>query len=298
LLTPTAQLAAKLHSAGLHHRDLYLCHFMAKVDVDQAELKLIVGLKLEDDPYSGVSPLPSLRLSWSPGPDLMLWAAASRAIRSPTPFDTDVRESVAGSLFLRGNPDFRTEKVTAYEAGLRAEPSGRATFSISAYYNVYDDLRNIEVTPATVLPIFWGNGLKGRNYGLEAWGNLQATSWWRLAAGLNLLKDELRFKPGASVLLGVAQAGDDPKRQAMLKSWMSLSPDVTLDAALRYVGALPDPHVPAYVELNARLAWSVTDRVQLAVSGFNLLHKRHQEFPAPQANAVPRSVFAELRLGF
>jgi Lipopolysaccharide kinase (Kdo/WaaP) family len=41
LLTPTAQLAAKLHSAGLHHRDLYLCHFMAKVDVDQAELKLI-----------------------------------------------------------------------------------------------------------------------------------------------------------------------------------------------------------------------------------------------------------------
>lgn len=31
LLGPTADLAAQLHGAGLHHRDLYLCHFFAKV---------------------------------------------------------------------------------------------------------------------------------------------------------------------------------------------------------------------------------------------------------------------------
>jgi hypothetical protein len=30
LLGPTADLAGRLHKAGLHHRDLYLCHFMAK----------------------------------------------------------------------------------------------------------------------------------------------------------------------------------------------------------------------------------------------------------------------------
>jgi hypothetical protein len=29
LLEPTAALAARLHDAGLHHRDLYLCHFFA-----------------------------------------------------------------------------------------------------------------------------------------------------------------------------------------------------------------------------------------------------------------------------
>ncbi len=32
LLVPTADLAADLHAAGLHHRDLYLCHFMVRPD--------------------------------------------------------------------------------------------------------------------------------------------------------------------------------------------------------------------------------------------------------------------------
>jgi heptose I phosphotransferase len=41
LLQPTADLAAALHKAGLHHRDLYLCHFMARVTGDRVELRLI-----------------------------------------------------------------------------------------------------------------------------------------------------------------------------------------------------------------------------------------------------------------
>src|SRR5205823_14972090 len=41
LLEPTAQLAARLHGAGLHHRDLYLCHFFAKAEGESVDLKLI-----------------------------------------------------------------------------------------------------------------------------------------------------------------------------------------------------------------------------------------------------------------
>ena len=41
LLRPTADLAAQLHRAALHHRDLYLCHFMAKLTGDGVDLKLI-----------------------------------------------------------------------------------------------------------------------------------------------------------------------------------------------------------------------------------------------------------------
>jgi len=261
-------------------------------------LRLILGLKFEDDPYSGWSPLPDVRLSWTPDASTLIWAAASRSIRAPTPFDRDVVEFLGPTKFLVGDASFDEEKLTAYELGARVQPTPRTSFSISAYYNVYDDLRSVEVTPVVFLPISWGNGLKGKSHGLEAWGNFQATPWWRLSASVNLLSEDFKFKPGASGLLGVSQVGDDPRQQAQLKSSMDLGPSVTWDADLRYVSQLPDPRVPAYGELNTRVAWNVTDKLQLEISGFNLLHDRHQEFPAPDATAVPRSVFVGLRWGF
>src|SRR3546814_19033526 len=75
-------------------------------------LTAFAGLKLERDPYSGPVLLPSARLSWKPSSKSMLWAAASRAIRSPTPFDRDVVKTVGDTVFLIGPADFRSEKLT------------------------------------------------------------------------------------------------------------------------------------------------------------------------------------------
>jgi Lipopolysaccharide kinase (Kdo/WaaP) family len=42
ILYPTADLAARLHKVGLHHRDLYLCHFFIRVSPEGAvDAKLI-----------------------------------------------------------------------------------------------------------------------------------------------------------------------------------------------------------------------------------------------------------------
>ena len=41
LIDSTADLAARLHASGLHHRDLYLCHFFMKTAGDELELRLI-----------------------------------------------------------------------------------------------------------------------------------------------------------------------------------------------------------------------------------------------------------------
>lgn len=51
LLEPTAQLAAKLHDAGLHHRDLYLCHFYAKVSDTDIELRLMDAGRVRKLPW-------------------------------------------------------------------------------------------------------------------------------------------------------------------------------------------------------------------------------------------------------
>jgi hypothetical protein len=50
LLIPTADLAAKLHNAGLHHRDLYLCHFMARAEGNNVALRMIDAARVRELP--------------------------------------------------------------------------------------------------------------------------------------------------------------------------------------------------------------------------------------------------------
>ncbi len=280
------------------HRSLDLANIFLQDTISLSPaFKVTAGVKLEDNPYSGWAALPDLRVSWEASDAVLLWAAASRAIRAPTPFDADVAEFVGPTLFLQGNPDFRNESVWAYEIGYRGQPMKRLSLSVSAFYDVYRDLRTIEPGPS-FLPLRWGNGMEGDTYGVEAWANFQVTSWWRLSPGFRSLHKRLHFADGASGLVGLQLSGDDPTNRAVLKSAMTLGSRVTFDAFFRHVGELPDPHHPDYYELSARLSWQVSNTLELAVSGFNLLHDRHTEYPAPQGLDIERSGFAELKLRF
>ena len=60
--------------------------------------------------------------------------------------------------------------------------------------------------------------------------------------------------------------------------------------------ALPTPAVPAYMELNGRFGWNLNDRLELSLSGRNLLHARHVEYLG--GAAISRSVIAELQWRF
>ena len=280
------------------HRALNLSDVFAQDNVALTRtLKLILGLKLENDPWSGTTPLPNARLSWKLTDKVLLWSAVSRAIRSATPFEHDVAEYLGNTLFLAGNPDFRPEKLTAYELGFRGEAASSLSISVSTYYNVYDDLRTIDINPVTVIPLQWGNGMQGDTYGAEIWGRYQVSEAWRLAFGYDEQRQQLRFKSVLSSLLGFSQAGDDPPRQASLRSSWNLGDALTFEADLRYVGSLPDPSVPAYGELNARLAWRVSRHFDVALAGFNLLHAHHVEYVSP-TDEIGRSVLvtADLKL--
>ncbi|HEY1837701.1 MAG TPA: TonB-dependent receptor [Rhizomicrobium sp.] len=262
-------------------------------------LTAILGIKLEDDPFTSATPLPSARLSWKVTDDALIWAAVSRAIRSPTPFDTDVVEKIGPLTALAGNPEFQSETLLAYELGTRMQPTDKFSFSVSAYYNDYTRLRSIEIDPITFYPLSWGNKLRGDTYGFEAWANYQLADWWQLSASYDALIEHFNFVPSATApSLGVSQIGDDPAHSATLRSSMNLGAAVTFDADLRYVGHLPDPYVASYVELNANIGWKLTDALHLALSGFNLLHPRHLEFPASEAYAVPRSFAVDLQWRF
>lgn len=262
-------------------------------------VQLTVGLKMEDDPYSGWGALPDARLLWELSGTASVWAAASRGIRSPTPFDTDVVEKLGTTVFLTGNPKFAPEKVSAYEVGYRGQPATALSMSISLFYNVYDDLRTIELASSTAfLPLHWGNLMRGDTYGVTAWADWQASDWLRLSPGFRLLRKHLRFEAGASELLGIAQAGDDPASQANLTVSMDLGHSTTFDASVRYVGSLPDPGLKAYCDMTARLAWRASRALELSVSGTNLIHARHQEYPGPTGEEIGRAGMVEARWSF
>ncbi len=258
---------------------------------------LTAGIKFEENSYSGWSTLPDLRFSWAPDASSLLWASAARAVRAPTPLDVDVRESAGGPTLLFGNPDFETEKVWAYEIGYRAQPAERVSWSVSTFYDDYDDLRSVEGTPGTFFPLRWDNLIEGSTYGVEAWANFQVTDSWRLSPGFRSLHKRLEFKEGAVPVLGLEQVGNDPSSQASLKS--SLTFDVFgFDAMLRYVGKLPSPVADDYTDLSARFSWKVSEQLSLSINGFNLLDDSHLEYASPTANRIRRSVFAEARLIF
>jgi iron complex outermembrane receptor protein len=259
---------------------------------------LTVGFKLEDDPFSGWTPLPDARFSWQLGEHAAIWAASSRAIRSPTPFDADVVEKLNGMVYLTGNTLFRPENLNAYETGTRIQWSPAVSFSVAAFYNDYDDLKTVEPTPRVFLPLRWGNLMQGDTFGIESWGTWQLTPWWRLSPSFTWLRERFAFKPGASGLVSVAQAADDPSSHAAINSSMDLPHNVTLEAAVRYVGALPSPALRSYYEMDMRCGWRVTRTWEVSISGNNLLRARHEEFPAPNGEYITRSVLAETRWRF
>ena len=90
-----------------------------------------MGAKLERNDYSGFEVQPSARVWFGLRPHQSVWAAVSRAVRTPSRVDRDLDLTVAldasRPLFTRllGNPEFLSERAIVYEAGYPAQRAER-----------------------------------------------------------------------------------------------------------------------------------------------------------------------------
>src|SRR4029078_3919759 len=100
----------------------------------------MLGSKFAPSSFSGFEVHPSVRASWAIRANHFLWGAVSRAVRTPTRFDTDIRFCPPG-LPIGGSPHFLSENVIAYEVGYRSGAQ-RVSYDISTFFNVYDNLRS------------------------------------------------------------------------------------------------------------------------------------------------------------
>lgn len=267
--------------------------------IDFGDATLTLGLKAEDNSFSGVELMPSVRLAWKTSETGMVWGAVSRAVRSPSRLD---RELVFPPFLLAST--FEPERLVAYEVGYRGQPAARLSFSATLFYHQYEAIRSNEATPVTLFPIRIGNGLEGETWGLETWADVDLSQDWRLSAGLTAMGKDFRASAGSADISRLAAAGHDPAVQASLRSQARLTPTLDLDLRLRYVGDTPREQfggyldAPAYVEADARLAWQVSDRVELSVAGLNLLDDAHVEATEPRRTALGRSIQAGLRFSW
>ena len=267
------------------------------------DVSFTIGSKLEHNDYTGFEFEPNARLGWTLSSSQSLWGAVSRAVRTPSRVDHDLSEGTPPSLvLLEGGADFGSETVIAYELGYRAQLNSALTASVSSFYNHYNDVRSTSFTPGTILPLFFANNLEGDTDGVEFSGNYRVSEAWSLHAGYTLLVEHLRVKPGELDLNNALNETSDPKHQFSVRSSLNLARHAEFDAALRWVDTLHDNNgatpgtVPSYFELNTRLAWHASERLELSLVGENLLHNHHPEygFPDPTRVEIERSVYGKL----
>ncbi len=245
------------------------------------------GTKLEHNDYTEWEFQPSGRLSWGVTSNQTIWAAVSRAVRTPSRFDADQFRPATPPYTIAGGPNFISETVNAYELGYRVRPHPNVTLTASTFYNNYDHLRTRSVPPPA--PSIIGNNMNGQTYGAELNGSWQVSEELRLKAGYTLLKEELSVFPGFTDASHTLLETQDPQQQFSVGAAIDLPHQWEFDTRLRWVDTLKNfsggqfGSVPAYFELDARLGWRVNDHLELTLVGQNLLHDQHPEYSFPSA---------------
>jgi len=268
------------------------------------DVQITGGTKLEYNSYTDFEYQPTGRVLWKFIDGNAVWAAGSRAVRSPTRVDRDI----AFGVLVTGNPDIESENLIAAEAGYRNYMMENVTVDLTAFYNKYKDY--IGLSGGTFV-----NGGES-----EAWGTEVEVAWVPI--------DDLRFVTtyaylqirdqltGATPIFG-ANDGASPQHTWMLRGlWNVPVVPVELDAAVWYVAELdaridpatlpPGPGsttVPSYWRLDLRAAWQALDWLALEVVGQNLTEESHVEWgegviPLFPGTYVPRSYYGKVVLTF
>jgi iron complex outermembrane receptor protein len=257
------------------------------------DLKLIAGIRVEHNPYTGLEVLPSARLAWKPAPEHLLWTAVSRAVRSPSRLDRELFAPSQPPFLLAGGPDFESEVSDVLEAGYRAKLSAKLSYSLTVFHHIYDHLRSIEPNPGGGFVL--ANRMQGTGTGAEAWASFQATKYWQLSAGGFVLHQDLELEAGSGNPGGTSAAGNDPDYQWALRSSLDLPYRTALDIWVRHVAELPNPVVPAYTAVDARLGWQARSDVELSLTIQNMFDPQHPEFGTPGTRSeVERAVYAQI----
>jgi iron complex outermembrane receptor protein len=305
-----------------HYNYLLLSGFVQdQWKLADGRFSVILGSKFEHNTFTGVEIQPSARLLWNPDNHHTMWAAVSRAVRTPSVADR--QKQTIGGIFpgedgapvgigIYGSPSFRSETLLAHELGYRLQAKRRFSVDASTFYNIYRHLGTNEPgepfyqlnpQPAhLIIPIFASNQMHGDGFGAEISSNWNITERWRLIPSYTWLRLEMALDPTSQDQMSVASVeGSTPRNGFQVRSNLDISRKLQSDLAVYYTGALPALEVGAYTRVDARLGYRPRSDIDISFTGQNLQGGRHTEFVSigPYTRAtIGRSFFMKLTWGF
>ena len=275
----------------------------------KSRLRVTFGSKFEHNEYTGFEIQPNIRMFFRIKPHHHVWAAVSRAIRTPSEAERDVQSNIASGLLpngqvllakMFGSRELESENLLAYEAGYRWQATSRLSFDLAGFYNVFDDatsaqLGQIEVEmspspPHLLLPVVINNANAQRSFGAEGSVNLNLASWWKLSAAEAWQQMRQINVVGVSGdSLGRQFSLETPHQMFNVRSTFLLPRNVEFDVGSYYVSRLLEQQVPSYVRLDMRLGWRPSPQLELSFGGHNLLQDQHTEY-GPVLGLLPTAV--------
>jgi len=280
------------------------------------KLYLTAGTKAERNSFAGDNLQPSVHLAWLPTSRHSAWISASRAIRSVNRVQRGLYAnsfalntgSLAGLVNVHRRTNVRSEGLVAYEAGYRYQANRKLFLDLTSFYNVYDHLSTIEQgtpflerqpAPAHVIvPLYFGNGMKGETYGTEAAAQYKLMPSLSVKGSYSLLHLALHAYDGHAVDPKTTE-GRSPQNQAYIGANYSLPKSFEISGNAYFVGGLPDFQLPEYTRLDVNFGWKGLENLEFNVVAQNLLGS-HMEYGSAisPSNVINRSIFGKITWRF
>lgn len=283
-------------------------------------LRLIAGAKFEHNDYTGLEIQPNVRFVSMPNERMTVWAAVSRAVRTPSRADMDVRlnqrvyppDSLSPGfpttlITLFGNRNFVSEEIMAYELGFRVNPIDKFFLDLSLFYNSYSNFYTIELdmpylnelpVPHLVIPVHTDNKMDAETYGFELSADLQILPQWRLRMAYSFLHINMFLHEDSWYTAGETWEGYSPDHQVFLRSYSRLSKNIEWNIDIRYVSSLPDINIESIVHFNTRFGLTLSERLHFFLVGQNLLYSQRPQFKGSHVPTIPTEVQRGFYTGF
>jgi iron complex outermembrane receptor protein len=308
------QIYATLNFAPPHETDsIYSWFIQDQIGLAPKKLSLILGSKFEHNNRSGFEIQPNGRLMWTPTAHETVWAAVTRAVRTPSRLDQDLQLTdfllASPPAFLRvvGSKSFRSEHLLGTEVGYRRLIASKLYLDLSLFRNDYNDLYGygpgteyVEASPAPahiILQEPLANALKGDTSGGEIAPSWKAADWFEIKGSYSYLHLYVHDKPGFTDNQNtVSDNGSSPHHQAVIQALFNLPRRFELDPTYRYVSSLPAQKVAEYSTGDVRFGWHASRSWEMSVVGQNLLQPHHAEFGSDVNTIVgiKRDIFANI----